>query len=334
MKPSEIASCAQDYSNLLPDLMFLARSAIDTLHSGPYNQRRPGSGDSFWQYRHYHVGDSLRQIDWKATARYGETLILQKEAENIQRAQIHLPFSSALTFRPDFNWLNEGVSEALKLGKEFLDQRPSHGGLEAMPAFIQDKYAAALFIAACLMLILQQSRHPFTVSARPDMGYRFTDDHMLDAMDSLCQQDTQNTSYLGGKNHLFWIGDFWDSPEDIEQQIINIRDQGGIPYLLQIISRDEINLSAKGHILYQDMDITENFDVPAAEHIKDAYKDKIIQHLKTLDDICHKQGAYLGRYIMSPSPINDTEIAGTHHMLEFLEDMMGAIAMPKSGIMA
>lgn len=336
-EPAEIAMHAQDYAGLLPDLTLLARTAINSLQTGPYNQRRVGAGDSFWQYRPYEVGDSPRQIDWKATARFGETLILQKEAENMQKVQIHLPFTEELTYRPDYNWLNEGLSEALHLGKDFVTGQHKSTlkrKVEAQPAFIADKYAACIFVATCLMLALKQSRHPFTVSARPDMGYRFTDDHMLEALDSLCSQDNEASQYQGGKNHLFWIGDFWDAPEVIEKQIIDVRNQGGVPYLLQIISRDEIDLSAKGHVLYQDMHQSDDFDVPLAEQIRASYKDKIIAHLQELDKIARRQDVYIGRYIMSPTPLKDANIIGHNHILEFLEDMMGAIAIPKSGIMA
>ena len=44
-------------------------SSLSTRMTGAHLARRRGDGTEFHQMREYRTGDSLRQIDWKATAR-------------------------------------------------------------------------------------------------------------------------------------------------------------------------------------------------------------------------------------------------------------------------
>lgn len=51
----------------------LPRQPMNSLLAGRYASRLRGRGLSFEELRHYHPGDDVRTIDWKATARYRST---------------------------------------------------------------------------------------------------------------------------------------------------------------------------------------------------------------------------------------------------------------------
>ena len=58
------------YPNFAPLTKFALLSAEQASRLvGAHLKRRRGEGTDFHQMREYRVGDSLRQIDWKATSR-------------------------------------------------------------------------------------------------------------------------------------------------------------------------------------------------------------------------------------------------------------------------
>src|SRR5262245_23494864 len=50
-------------------MSFLPRQPVRSLLSGRYASRMRGRGLNFEEIRTYHIGDDVRTIDWKATAR-------------------------------------------------------------------------------------------------------------------------------------------------------------------------------------------------------------------------------------------------------------------------
>jgi uncharacterized protein (DUF58 family) len=56
---------------------------------GPYGARRGGSGSDFWGVRPYHLGDPLRRIHWRLSARYPGS-VFTKEFEREESADIGL----------------------------------------------------------------------------------------------------------------------------------------------------------------------------------------------------------------------------------------------------
>ncbi len=73
-----------------PDLSRLAGHVLrgtDTHspHGGMMRKRRRGEGTEFHQLREYRRGDSLRSIDWKATARMGKTISREYQEERDQQ---------------------------------------------------------------------------------------------------------------------------------------------------------------------------------------------------------------------------------------------------------
>lgn len=61
-----------------PEVLHLRSIAIRPLrthlYTGPIPSRRGGAGVNFFEVRQYSIGDPLRRVNWKATARHGDTL--------------------------------------------------------------------------------------------------------------------------------------------------------------------------------------------------------------------------------------------------------------------
>jgi uncharacterized protein (DUF58 family) len=57
-----------------------SRPGSDRRHGGPRERQRSFAGDDFLSLRSYVVGDDLRRVHWRSTARVGELMVRQDEA--------------------------------------------------------------------------------------------------------------------------------------------------------------------------------------------------------------------------------------------------------------
>ena len=63
-----LEEAAQDLAAKLPALLVEARRVASTVAQGTHGRRRPGPGETFWQYRSFEQGDSATLIDWRRSA--------------------------------------------------------------------------------------------------------------------------------------------------------------------------------------------------------------------------------------------------------------------------
>jgi uncharacterized protein (DUF58 family) len=63
----------------LPAIILEARRAAAALVVGTHSKRRAGAGDAFWQHREWSNGESVRQIDWRRSARSDRLFVRERE---------------------------------------------------------------------------------------------------------------------------------------------------------------------------------------------------------------------------------------------------------------
>ena len=64
-----------------PALMAEAERVAAVVSQGVHGRRRPGQGETFWQYRNYHSSDSAHHIDWRRSARGDQVYVRENEWE-------------------------------------------------------------------------------------------------------------------------------------------------------------------------------------------------------------------------------------------------------------
>jgi uncharacterized protein (DUF58 family) len=65
----------------LPAIMMDARRAAASIVMGEHGKRRAGAGDAFWQHREWSNGESIRQIDWRRSARSDRLFVRERERQ-------------------------------------------------------------------------------------------------------------------------------------------------------------------------------------------------------------------------------------------------------------
>lgn len=90
--------------------------------SGPIPARQPGSGTNFWGVREYQSGDSLRRLNWQATARHHEALFTTEfEQERIADISLILDTRSEQLLKlGDESLLNHAIRATAGLAASLL----------------------------------------------------------------------------------------------------------------------------------------------------------------------------------------------------------------------
>jgi uncharacterized protein (DUF58 family) len=107
--------------SVFPDLrgasrLLLADAALDFVNLGLRQLRRDGRGSEFGRLRDYTQGDSVRDVDWKATARRGKPVTKVMESERSQTLLIGVDAGRAMAAYVDgLSKLDHAINAALFL---------------------------------------------------------------------------------------------------------------------------------------------------------------------------------------------------------------------------
>ena len=107
--------------SVFPDMrgasrLLLADAALDMVNLGLRKLRRDGRGSEFARLRDYAQGDSVREVDWKATARRGRPVTRVMESERSQTILIGVDAGRSMAARVEgLTKLDHAVNAALFL---------------------------------------------------------------------------------------------------------------------------------------------------------------------------------------------------------------------------
>lgn len=115
-----VVAAGEDVS-VFPDLrgasrLLLSDAVLDFVNLGLRQLRRDGRGSEFARLRDYAQGDSVREVDWKATARRGRPVTRVMESERSQSVLICVDAGRAMAAQVDgLTKLDHAVNAALFL---------------------------------------------------------------------------------------------------------------------------------------------------------------------------------------------------------------------------
>src|SRR5437660_12055500 len=86
-------------SATMPRLILEARRIAATIIHGLHGRRRAGSGENFWQYRRFVMGEPAARVDWRRSARDDFLYVREQEWEAAHTVWIWPDRSSSMAFR-------------------------------------------------------------------------------------------------------------------------------------------------------------------------------------------------------------------------------------------
>jgi uncharacterized protein (DUF58 family) len=83
----------------LPGLLVEADRVASTVAQGVHGRRRPGVGETFWQFRAYEPGDDARDVDWWQWAQLRQLFVREQEWEAALSVWLWCDLSPSMRFR-------------------------------------------------------------------------------------------------------------------------------------------------------------------------------------------------------------------------------------------
>src|SRR5580692_7116976 len=83
----------------MPRLILEARRIAATIIHGLHGRRRAGSGENFWQYRRFVMGEPAARVDWRRSARDDFLYVREQEWEAAHTVWIWPDRSRSMAFR-------------------------------------------------------------------------------------------------------------------------------------------------------------------------------------------------------------------------------------------
>src|SRR6202165_376471 len=104
----------------MPRLILEARRVAATVIHGLHGRRRAGSGENFWQYRRFVMGEPAARVDWRRSARDDFLYVREQEWEAAHTVWIWPDRSPSMAFRSPLaeeTKLNRALVMALALAE-------------------------------------------------------------------------------------------------------------------------------------------------------------------------------------------------------------------------
>ena len=248
----------------LPPLLVAAYRVADSIMLGLHGRRRPGSGETFWQFRRYQPTDSASLIDWRQSAKSQHVYVREQEWETSQNIWMWCDQSQSMDFRSNAE-LNtkQGCSRLLLLalavlllrGGERVGLLGSNGrmlkGIGALPRMVE-------ILASNL--------------GEPHLG------------------GLPEKRKVSRGSQVVFISDFLEPLSLLEERIRWYSGQGQRGLLLQVLDPAEMTLPYSGRARFRGLEGEEETVIGQVEKVRADYGKRMLRHIDGLTEMAHRLG--------------------------------------------
>lgn len=254
---------AERVSSRLPGLLVEADRVAMTVSQGVHGRRRPGVGETFWQFRSYQAGDAASDIDWRQSARSRHLFVREQEWEaaesvwiwcDLTRSMAYASTRSAVTKRDRALLLTLGLANLLVRGGERV-------------ALLGSGERA------------RGGRHGLNVLAEHLMA-------QMAASPSTTKQLALPEQYdLPRGARLVLISDFLLEPDSLAKSLAGFAARNASGSLLQVADPAEESFPFDGRVLFEGLEAEPHFLVNRSRSIRDGYRRLYQAHRRALIDL-------------------------------------------------
>lgn len=258
---------AEKISGNLPPLLIEAERLVNAVRAGVHGRRRAGPGETFWQYRPAHPGDSHASIDWRRSARSDRLFVREMEWEAAETAMLWCDTARSMAFQsPEAPRTKLERAALLTLALGVLMARG--GELFGLAGTDAEPPATGRTQLLRMAAILTVDREQATL---PDYG---APPRIL-------------TPRVG---HAVFISDFLGDIEAVEAAVTSGAGRGIRGVLLQVLDPEEESFPYRGRLKFESMGRAIGHDTDQAASLRDAYLARLAERRDRLDRVCRRSG--------------------------------------------
>jgi uncharacterized protein (DUF58 family) len=214
---------AESLGASLPPLLVAAEQLASVVGFGVHGRRKAGSGETFWQFRRYGVGDPANTIDWRQSAKSQHLFVREREWEAAEAVWFWCDTSPGMHFASAPN-LHTKIDRA-KLLALALASLLIRGG-ERVALLGKDRIPASGRAALTRMVRGLTEDAPAVDAMPPDLP-------------------------IGKSAQLVWLGDFLSPLPDVEAAIRRLAGRGLKGHLVHLIDPAEEDFPYTGRTRFE-----------------------------------------------------------------------------------
>lgn len=247
IQPLALRAEAENLASPLPPLLAEAEHLASTVLLGDHGRRRPGLGDTFWQYRPAQSHDEARAIDWRRSARSDAAFVQDKEWQIAQSVIL---------------WVDQAAS--MRFSSEDALQTKSHR-------------ARLLALAIAILLNRGGERVGLTGLRLPPRRGTAQLERMAAILTEDAETDYGSPEAQGMLPHsrALFISDFLGDPAPAEAALTKAADRGVRGAILQILDPQEEAFPFDGRTIFESMTGTLAHETLKAGDLKSRYLDRL-----------------------------------------------------------
>ncbi|MDM5246698.1 DUF58 domain-containing protein [Lysinibacillus sp. G4S2] len=235
-------------------------------HKGSHRSQRFGASLDFSDFREYHLGDDVRQVDWNVFARTDKYFIKRFLDEQEMRVHILLDTTKSMGDHEKWTFARQIVASLglMVLGR---DDRLSFSFVqdEVKPPF---RRKGAMYRRAFLQVVTEIEEATYTNSFAQG------------ALKALPKDSTV----------LFIVTDGLEPIEEWEQLLKRLPRFAGDVRILQIVTQEEISPEYNGDVRLLDRETGRDVNVTMSSRVLDTYKARRLLHEEEFEAICRRFG--------------------------------------------
>lgn len=256
---------AQALADRLPDLLLEALRVANAVAHGIHGRRRPGTGETFWQFRQFNqASDAATIIDWRRSASSDHLYVREREWE------------AAHTF-----WLWPDVSPSMQFRSHLAQTAKRDRAVVLTLAF------AELLVRAGERIALMGVTPPL---ASRKASARIAEALATHELDPALQASLPPPARLSRFSTALLFSDFLDPPQAIAQRITELAEGGVTGHLIQILDPAEETLAYEGRMEFRGPEDGERWIADRVETLRPAYQKKLAAHRAEIAEAASRVG--------------------------------------------
>ena len=293
---SSIRQDAKSLADRLPALVIAARAVAQTVRHGVHGRRRAGSGETFWQFRPFVMGEPASRVDWRRSAREERAFVREREWEAAHTVWIWFDRSASMRFGSSLASASK-IERAAVLALAFADLCVGGGERAGLMGLTRPLSTQGVIERFAEAIAADERLHGASEAALPE------------------------AVPAAARSMVLMIGDFLSDPADTERTLRAISAQGAVGELVMIADPIEESYPFAGHTEFLHP-AGERMLTPRAEDLREPYLRKLAEHRARLAEICKRLGWGLAIHRTDASPA------------ELLLALRARLSAPEAGAMA
>ncbi|MTI43588.1 DUF58 domain-containing protein [Roseibium hamelinense] len=251
---------ARTVADALPDLLVEASHVANSMIAGWHGRRRAGPGESFWQFRPFHMGEPAKRIDWRRSARDDHLYVREREWEAAHTVWLWADLSKSMVFQSKLS-----------------------------PVSKRDR-SLVLMLALADMLAHTGERIGLPGVTRP-FSDRKAAERLADAITHLgAPKSLPDPSGIQRFSDVVLIADLLDPLPEISQWISRVASTGARGHLVQVLDPIEETFPFDGRVEFLDPEHGMRLTAGRAEKWREAYQQKLTAHCEELQQLARRAG--------------------------------------------